>query len=156
MSSTGDLVLRGAVVGVLAAYLVFYGLRPGAAYPKWMLGTYDQPWLLLVLLAVIVWITQWDLFAGILATLGFVAFIADLYVFGRATGGDDGTDSEAGSSDAGSGIGSDDGAPIGVFGADAGSALSRIVVAPGIEPAYSLYPVFEDANGERLGGPAPF
>lgn len=159
-----DLVLRGLVVGAIAAYLVFYGLRPGAAYPKWMLGVYDQPWLFLVLFAVIVRIAMWDLFAGVLAMLGFVAFVADLFVFGNA-----GIRTHAASADAESDIGSDEAseaaddagmrgwAAFGALGADAGSALARIPVAPGIEPVYTLYPVFEDAySGERLGGPAAF
>ena len=162
--STADLLLRGVVVGVLAAYLVLYGLRPSSPYPKWMLAAYDQPWVFIVLFIVVVQVAMWDLFAGCLAMIGFLAFTADLFVFGNH-----GLRAEEASSEAAKKIGDENvagaaetvgyggWAPVGAVGADAGSALSRVVVAPGVEPAYSLYPMFEDSfSGERLGGPAAF
>jgi len=159
-----EIVLRGFAAGALAAYLVFYGLRPGSPYPKWMLVAYDQPWVMLVALAAIVRIAMWDVFVGSMAFVGFAAFAADLVVFGapmedaaaavREQEAEHAAGSDAGAAGfAGSVVGL---AEWGATGADSGYGLARAKVAPGVEPTYSLYPMVDGVAGELLGGPAAF
>lgn len=155
-----EIVLRGLAAGALAAYLVFYGLRPGSPYPKWMLVAYDQPWILLVILAAIVRVAIWDVFIGSMAFVGFAAFAADLVVFGtpmeNAAIAEREQDAEnaAGSDSRGSGVvGLSE---WGAVGASSGHGLARVTSAPGVEPAYSLYPMVDGVAGELLGGPAAF
>jgi len=156
-----EIVLRGLAAGALAAYLVFYGLRPGSPYPKWMLVAYDQPWILLVILAAIVRVAIWDVFIGSMAFVGFAAFAADLVVFGtpmeNAAIAEREQDAEnAAGSDAGAGSGVVGLSEWGAVGASSGSGLARVTPAPGVEPAYSLYPMVDGVAGELLGGPAAF
>lgn len=158
-----EIVLRGFAAGALAAYLVFYGLRPGSPYPKWMLVAYDQPWVMLVALAAIVRIAMWDVFVGSMAFVGFAAFAADLVVFGApmedaAVAVREQEAERAAGSDAGAGVGAGFSglAEWGATGADSGYGLARVKVAPGVEPAYSLYPMVDGVAGELLGGPAAF
>jgi hypothetical protein len=161
-----EIVLRGLAAGALAAYLVFYGLRPGSPYPKWMLLAYDQPWVLLVILAAIVRVAIWDVFIGSMAFVGFAAFAADLVVFGtpmenaaiaeREQDAENSAGSDAGAA-GGAGVGSVVGlSEWGAVGASSGSGLARVKIAPGVEPAYSLYPMVDGVAGELLGGPAAF
>lgn len=155
-----DVALRGFAAGALAAYLVFYGLRPRSPYPKWMLVAYDEPWILVLALAAIAWLASWDIFVGSMAFVAFAAFVADYAVFGAPM---DDAAVAAREQEAERAAGGDGAAALGVvgraawnaFGADGGPALSRVRVAPGVEPAYSLYPM-PDAPAEQLGGPAPF
>ena len=156
-----EIVLRGLAAGALAAYLVFYGLRPGSPYPKWMLVAYDQPWILLVILAAIARVAIWDVFIGSMAFVGFAAFAADLVVFGtpmeNAAIAEREQDAEnSAGSDAGAGSGVVGLSEWGAVGASSGSGLARVKVAPGVEPAYSLYPMVDGVAGELLGGPAAF
>lgn len=159
-----EVVLRGFAAGALAAYLVFYGLRPGSPYPKWMLVAYDQPWVMLVVLAAIVRVAMWDVFVGSMAFVGFAAFAADLVVFGapmedaavaeREQEAESAAGTDAPGGFAGSGFGGL--AEWGATGTDSGHGLARAKVAPGVEPSYGLYPMVDGVAGELLGGPAAF
>lgn len=78
-------MLEGILIGVIAALVILYGLRPSEAYPSWMLVPYDHPWVFLVLLLIIGYITAYHRLLGALLFLLVASLYVDLILFGRPT-----------------------------------------------------------------------
>lgn len=76
-------ILEGIVIGILSALVLLYGLRPKEPYPKWMLMPYEQPWLFIPIIIVIIYTFVWSRIVGSLLLLIIVALFADMVVFGR-------------------------------------------------------------------------
>lgn len=78
-------MLEGILIGIIAALVILYGLRPSEAYPSWMLISYDHPWVFLVLLLVIGYIAAYHRLLGALLFLLVASLYVDLLLFGRPT-----------------------------------------------------------------------
>lgn len=78
-----DEALRGFLVGVLVALLVVYVFRPKKPYPEWMLMPYEQPWMLLILVALVAVVYPWDKRIGLLMVLLLLGVGLDIKVFGQ-------------------------------------------------------------------------
>jgi hypothetical protein len=76
-------ITEGIVVGVLAAIVLIYGLRPREPYPQWMLVPYEQPWIFLIIGMVVIYTFIWSKTVGALLLLILAALYADMVVFGR-------------------------------------------------------------------------
>lgn len=78
-------MLEGILIGIVGGLVILYGLRPSEAYPKWMLAPYDHPWIFLVLLFTIGYITVYHRLLGGLLFLLVASLYIDLILFGRPT-----------------------------------------------------------------------
>lgn len=102
-----DQALRGFLIGVLIALIVFYVLRPHEPYPRWVLTPFDQPWMLVVLAGVIALVFLWDQRIALLMVVFGLGVGMDVNVYGKTyvkastEDGDDGAGAEASSAVAG-------------------------------------------------------
>lgn len=76
-----EYILKGLVSGILAAYLLIYGLRPAVLYPEVILETFENKWLFLVLILINYYLFMWDYRAGAILLLCILALILDYILF---------------------------------------------------------------------------
>jgi hypothetical protein len=79
-----DQALRGFLIGVLIALIVFYVLRPHEPYPRWVLTPFDQPWMLVVLFGVIALVFLWDQRIALLIVVFGLGVGMDVNVYGKS------------------------------------------------------------------------
>jgi len=80
-SNNLNIILKGAIVGFLIAYLIILGLRPTAEYPDNILEIIDNPWIFVLLIIINFYALQWDLTVGLLLMLSIIALILDVIIF---------------------------------------------------------------------------
>lgn len=78
-------VLRGIITGILVAFVVIYSLRPKTPYPKWILMSYEHPWLFVLAIAVAAWSLAWDRIIGALMFIIILTLILDYHMLGKRT-----------------------------------------------------------------------
>lgn len=78
-------VLRGVITGLLTAFVVIYSLRPKVPYPKWVLISYEHPWMFLVAIGVAAWAISWDRIIGSLLFIIVLTLILDFHMLGKRT-----------------------------------------------------------------------
>lgn len=76
-----ELILKGAITGVLCAYLVLFGLRPAVPYPEFILELFENLWMFIILLIANYYILIWDYTIGAILLLCILALIFDFVVF---------------------------------------------------------------------------
>jgi|694.fasta_scaffold00020_64 hypothetical protein len=76
-----QLILRGLVNGILAAYLIIYALRPAVPYPDLILEVFENLWMFLVLLILNYYVFFWDAKAGVMLLLCVIALVFDYLLF---------------------------------------------------------------------------
>lgn len=79
-----DQALRGFLIGVLIALIVFYVLRPHEPYPRWVLTPFDQPWMLVVLVGVVALVFLWDQRIALLMIVFGLGVGMDVNVYGKS------------------------------------------------------------------------
>lgn len=84
-----DQIVRAALIGAAAAFLLVYGFNSKKAYPKWMLAHYEHPWLWIVLAGVAVFLFVYDMVLFVLFVLMLVSIHLDMMVFGKKNTSDD-------------------------------------------------------------------
>ena len=78
-----DQALRGLLIGILIALIVFYVLRPHEPYPRWVMVPFDQPWMLVILAAVVVFVFFWDQRVALLMVIFVLGVGMDVNVYGK-------------------------------------------------------------------------
>jgi hypothetical protein len=116
-----DQALRGFLIGVLIALIVFYVLRPHEPYPRWVLTPFDQPWMLVVLAGVVALVFLWDQRVALLMVVFGLGVGMDVNVYGKsyvkaATEDGDGGDGGDAASSAVAGKSEAPMAPLGDYG----------------------------------------
>jgi hypothetical protein len=76
-----QLILRGLVNGVLAAYLIIYALRPAVPYPDLILEVFENLWMFLLLLILNYYMYLWDAKGGVMMLLCIIALVFDYVLF---------------------------------------------------------------------------
>ena len=76
-----QLILKGLVSGILAAYLIIYGLRPAVPYPELILEVFENLWMFLILLVINYYTFLWDIHAGSMLLLCIIALVLDYVLF---------------------------------------------------------------------------
>lgn len=76
-----QLMLKGLISGILAAYLIIYGLRPAVPYPELILEVFENPWMFLMLLIINYYVFLWDMHAGAMLLLCIIALVLDYILF---------------------------------------------------------------------------
>ena len=77
-----DDVTKGILSGIFIGILVMYSFQPQVPYPQWMLQPYENPWMFLVLIFLVVLLLAWDLRTGGLAFLIVATLVMDYYALG--------------------------------------------------------------------------
>lgn len=75
------IVSKGIITGILAGYLLMYGLRPAVAYPDIILEPLEHNWMFIILFIINYYLFLWDLNVGVLMLLCIFALIFDILVF---------------------------------------------------------------------------
>lgn len=78
-----DEVTKGILSGIFIGILLMYSFRPQVPYPQWMLQPYENPWMFLILIMVVVLLLAWDLRTGGLAFLIVATLIMEYYALGK-------------------------------------------------------------------------
>lgn len=78
-----DLAMRGLLIGILVGLIIFYVLRPREPYPLWALKPFEQPWMILIVLLVIITAFTWDITVGILLSVFVIGIAMDVMVYGK-------------------------------------------------------------------------
>ena len=55
-----EYILKGVIAGILAGYLIIYGLRPAVPYPEIILEIFDNKWMFLILVILNYYAFIWD------------------------------------------------------------------------------------------------
>ena len=76
-----QLILKGVVTGIFAAYLIIYGLRPSVPYPDLILEVFENLWMFLLLLLLNYYVFIWDSRAGAMLFLCVIALVFDYMLF---------------------------------------------------------------------------
>lgn len=76
-----DFILKGLIAGILAGYLILYGLRPAVQYPEIILEIFDNKWMFLILLILNYYAFIWDYNIGALLLLCVITLMFDYIVF---------------------------------------------------------------------------
>jgi hypothetical protein len=76
-----QLILKGAITGVLSAYLVLFGLRPAVPYPEFILELFENLWMFIILIIINYYIFIWDYNVGAILLLCILALMFDFVVF---------------------------------------------------------------------------
>lgn len=74
-------ILKYFISGILATYLLIFGLRPSVMNPDVIVDIFEHKWVLLLLLMINYYIALWDYRNGILFLLIIIAIIFDYIVF---------------------------------------------------------------------------
>ena len=78
-----DQALRGLLIGVLIALIVFYVLRPHEPYPRWVMVPFDQPWMLVILASLVIIVYLWDQRVALLMVIFIIGVGMDVNVYGK-------------------------------------------------------------------------
>jgi hypothetical protein len=147
-----DQALRGFLVGLLVALIVYYIFRPRQPYPRWILTPYDQPWMLVLLFGVVALMYPWDQRVAVLMVLLILGVGLDVLVFGKSySRPTEPTEAAATASEEDSDVlGTRENYPYSILngGDDAGPPLYAIVPPE--------YPLVNESHGHIPGSPAPF
>jgi len=76
-----EFILKGLLAGILAGYLILYGLRPAVPYPEIILEIFDNKWMFLILLILNYYAFIWDYNLGALLLLCVITLMFDYIVF---------------------------------------------------------------------------
>lgn len=74
-------VLKGLISGILAGYLIIYGLRPSMPYPEIILDFFENKWIFLILLIVNYYVFVWDYKCGVMLLMCIIALVFDYVIF---------------------------------------------------------------------------
>lgn len=146
-----DQALRGLLIGVLIALIVFYVLRPHEPYPRWVMVPFDQPWMLLILAGLIILVFLWDQRVALLMVIFVLGVGMDVNVYGKTyvnTSKDYGV-SESDESTAVIGV-QQDAAPLLSLPGDPLSSSTFFTIDP------PHYPLVTQLYTNEPGSPAPF
>lgn len=80
-------VVRGLAFGIVAALLVFYVFQTRAAYPRWMLAAYQQPWVLPIFFVAWMYLFVVDVTVALMLLVLVVAVALDVGRLGRPLAG---------------------------------------------------------------------
>lgn len=75
--------VKGLIVGIIAGICLFFAFQTKVLYPKWVLATWDHPWIIVSFFIIAVYIAQWSVEASALLILCLAALVIDKLVFGR-------------------------------------------------------------------------
>jgi hypothetical protein len=78
-----DIALRGLTIGVLIGFILMYVLRPREPYPRWTLTPFEQPWMLVIIVLMILILFKWDILIGTLFTISMLGITMDVMVYGK-------------------------------------------------------------------------
>ena len=151
-----DQALRGFLVGLLVALIVYYILRPKQPYPRWILTPYEQPWMLVLLAVVVALVYPWDERVALLMLLLLLGVGLDITVFGKSYSNAGATEATLANADAdadATGADADipDPVPETMFeGVDSFAGRPLYVIEP------PNYPLVSDWRHEEPGSPAAF
>lgn len=84
-------IIKGVISGILSTYLIIYGLRPSVQYPEYILDTFENKWIFILLIICNYYIFVWDYTCGCLMLLGIVSLIMDYIVFTERSNNDNNT-----------------------------------------------------------------
>ncbi len=76
-----DYILKGLISGILAGYLILYGLRPAVPYPEIILEVFDNKWMFLILLILNYYAFLWDYNVGAILLLCVITLVFDYIIF---------------------------------------------------------------------------
>ena len=80
---TIDEVIKGLVTGVLATFVILYSLRPTSPYPRWVVESYEHPWIFVLMIIAVPFLYAWDNIVGALAFIITTMLIIDYNFFGK-------------------------------------------------------------------------
>lgn len=143
-----DQALRGFLVGLLVASIVYYILRPKQPYPRWMLAPFEQPWMLVILIGLVVLLYPWDQRVALLMFLLVVGVGLDILIFGKSYAV---PEASLLSTEQAEDTESVESAPETFFeGTESYQGRPLFVIEP------PNYPLVSDWHGDMPGSPAPF
>jgi competence protein ComGC len=76
-----EVILKGFITGLLAAYLVLYSLRPAVPHPEFILELFENLWMFIILIILNYYTFMWDYTIGAILLLCIIALIFDYVVF---------------------------------------------------------------------------
>ena len=68
-------------MGILAGYLLIYGLRPSVSYPDFILEPFQHNWLFLIIFVANYYLFIFNIKIGFLMLLAVIALIFDYLIF---------------------------------------------------------------------------
>jgi len=85
----GEDILKGIVSGILSSYVLLYGLRPSVTYPDYILDTFENRWIFILLIICNYYLFIWDYTCGSLLLLSIVSLVMDYIIFTEKSNNDD-------------------------------------------------------------------
>lgn len=83
-----DDILKGIVSGILSSYVLIYGLRPSVTYPEYILDTFENKWIFILLIICNYYLFIWDYACGSLLLLSIVSLGMDYIIFAEKSNND--------------------------------------------------------------------
>jgi hypothetical protein len=140
--------IRGLATGVLIAFVVLYSLQPKTPYPKWIVATFEHPWVFVLAFIVACWLLSVDKVIGILAFIAVATVTIDYYVLGKRRMNVPQQRGESVIASGYSDTGYDD-YDVATFDTE-GPALQQV------DLDMPTYPMFNSGMDFQPGGPSPF
>lgn len=78
-----DDIAKGLLTGFLVAIILLYSFRPKTPYPKWMLLSYEHPWIFVILGIIDAYLFVWDRVSGVLGFIVIACLIIDFHVLSK-------------------------------------------------------------------------
>lgn len=78
-----DDIVKGLLTGFLVAIILLYSFRPKVPYPKWMILTYEHPWLFVILGILDAYLFVWDRVIGVLLFIVLACLFIDFHVLSK-------------------------------------------------------------------------